>query len=85
MQALSDCAIASSGFFYGRIKEFWKSVVNLTKGKPLDGVVVESIEKITNGKPVGGKNAEIALYSDAVTGGTCAMVKKVVNLMKGKS
>lgn len=34
--------------------------------------------KITNWKQVGGKDAEIVVYSDAVTGGTRAMVKKVV-------
>jgi len=34
--------------------------------------------KITNWKQVGGKDAPITVYSDAVTGGTRAMVKKVV-------
>ena len=34
--------------------------------------------KITNWKQVGGKDAEIVVYSDAVTGGTRAMVKKIV-------
>ncbi|APV52178.1 hypothetical protein BWI17_22395 [Betaproteobacteria bacterium GR16-43] len=34
--------------------------------------------KITNWKSVGGKDAPIVVYSDAVTGGTRAMVKKVV-------
>jgi phosphate transport system substrate-binding protein len=34
--------------------------------------------KITNWKSVGGKDAPIVVYSDAVTGGTRAMIKKVV-------
>jgi phosphate transport system substrate-binding protein len=34
--------------------------------------------KITNWKQVGGKDLAITVYSDAVTGGTRAMVKKVV-------
>jgi phosphate transport system substrate-binding protein len=34
--------------------------------------------KITNWKQVGGKDQPITVYSDAVTGGTRAMVKKVV-------
>jgi phosphate transport system substrate-binding protein len=34
--------------------------------------------KITNWKQVGGKDAQINVYSDALTGGTRAMVKKVV-------
>ena len=38
--------------------------------------------KITNWKQVGGKDQAITVYSDAVTGGTRAMVKKVV--MGGK-
>src|SRR5262245_46669667 len=34
--------------------------------------------KTTNWKQVGGKDAPIVVYSDAVTGGTRAMIKKVV-------
>jgi len=34
--------------------------------------------KITNWKDVGGKDQAIVVYSDATTGGTRAMVKKVV-------
>ena len=34
--------------------------------------------KITNWKQVGGKDAPIVVYSDALTGGTRALVKKVV-------
>jgi phosphate transport system substrate-binding protein len=34
--------------------------------------------KITNWKDVGGKDAPIVVYSDAVTGGTRALVKKIV-------
>ena len=34
--------------------------------------------KITNWKQVGGKDAPIVVYSDAVTGGTRALVKKIV-------
>lgn len=34
--------------------------------------------KITNWKAVGGKDAPIVVYSDAVTGGTRAMIRKVV-------
>jgi phosphate transport system substrate-binding protein len=36
------------------------------------------IGKLTNWKQVGGKDAAINVYSDALTGGTRAMVKKVV-------
>jgi phosphate transport system substrate-binding protein len=34
--------------------------------------------KITNWKSLGGKDAPIVVYSDAITGGTRAMIKKVV-------
>lgn len=50
---------------------------------PVSGLTWEQIRdihtgKITNWKQVGGKDAAINVYSDALTGGTRAMVKKVV-------
>lgn len=52
-------------------------------GNPVTSLTWEQLSdihtgKIANWKQVGGKDAPITVYSDAVTGGTRAMVKKVV-------
>ena len=52
-------------------------------GNPVSSLTWEQLRdihtgKITNWKQVGGKDAAMVVYSDAVTGGTRAMVKKTV-------
>lgn len=52
-------------------------------GNPVSKLTLQQLSdihtgKITNWKQVGGKDLPITVYSDAVTGGTRAMVKKVV-------